>query len=127
MSDVDSVLKIPAFYNPNVDYFFPHRNLEVTVGGYVLWYASWRPGVDVAAQNYNGDRFAGMVRNPQLGDLMLLLKFYNNGCTLSNANDSSSVPSLMTNLKSIRLDELYVKPNPVSFYEFKAVTGYITY
>lgn len=127
MPDVDRVLKIPAFYNPNADYYFPHKNVEISEGGYVLWYASWTPGTDVSAQNYNGDRFAPAVRNPQLGNLMLLLKIYKSGCTLSNANDYSNVPSPMPNYKRISLDDLFVKPNPVSFYEFKAVTGYMTY
>lgn len=127
MPNVEAVFKIPAFFNKNLDYCFPHKNLEVAAGGYILWYASWTPGADVAAENYRGDRFAGSVRNPQLGDLRLLLKVYESGCTLSDANDSSSVPSLARNVKSVDLNGVLVRPNPVSFYEFKAVTGQITY
>lgn len=127
MDHVGSVINVPAFYNPQKDYFFPHESVEITVGGYVLWYGAWRPGQDVAAQNYNGVRLAGTVRNPQVGDLTLLLKFYKDGCTLSDANDTTKVPSVMPSFKSINLKELYVKPDPASFFEFKAVTGQIKY
>lgn len=127
VDNVASAMKVPAFYNPNKNIFFPHLNVEVSVGGYVLWYGAWLPGIDVAAQNNHGTRLAGAVQSPQFGELTLLLKFYKDGCILSNADDTTNIPRLSASFKSISLDELYVKPDPVSFYEFKAVTGYINY
>ncbi|XP_054930529.1 uncharacterized protein [Dermacentor andersoni] len=120
-------LQIPPFYNPNADFFFPHVNVQVAVGGYVLWYGAWLPGTDVAAQDRNGTRLAGAVQSPQSGEFKLLLKFYKGGCALSNADDARNIPRLWPSFKSINLDQLFINPHPVSFYEFKAVTGYINY
>ncbi|XP_065309382.1 uncharacterized protein [Dermacentor albipictus] len=120
-------LEIPAFYNPSANFFFPHVNVQVAAGGYVLWYGAWLPGTDVAALGRNGTPLAGAVQSPQVGEFKLLLKFYKDGCTLTNADDTSNVPTLSRSFKSIKMDELFVRPNPVSFYEFKAVTGYINY
>ncbi|XP_065309381.1 uncharacterized protein [Dermacentor albipictus] len=127
LDDVAPAIKIPAFYNPSANFFFPHVNVQVAAGGYVLWYGAWLPGTDVAALGRNGTPLAGAVQSPQVGEFKLLLKFYKDGCTLTNADDTSNVPTLSRSFKSIKMDELFVRPNPVSFYEFKAVTGYINY
>ncbi|XP_075543513.1 uncharacterized protein LOC142577973 [Dermacentor variabilis] len=120
-------MQIPAFYNPNADFFFPHVNVRVDMGGYALWYGAWLPGIDVAALDLHGRRLAGAVQSPQLGEFRLLLKFYKDGCTLSNADAKRDALKLYPSFTSINLDQLFVKPNPVSFYEFKVVTGYINY
>ncbi|XP_054930528.2 uncharacterized protein [Dermacentor andersoni] len=127
LDNVAPAITIPPFYNPNADFFFPHVNVQVAVGGYVLWYGAWLPGTDVAAQDRNGTRLAGAVQSPQSGEFKLLLKFYKGGCALSNADDARNIPRLWPSFKSINLDQLFINPHPVSFYEFKAVTGYINY
>lgn len=124
MDDVAAIINIPAYYNSTKDYYFRHKHVAISVGGYALWNGTWTPGENVVV---TGPGLAGEVYAPPTGKLVALVKVYSNGVTFTDAQDSSKTPTLSPLTSSIGLSSLYILPSPRNLVEFKAVTGEITY
>ncbi|KAH7969396.1 hypothetical protein HPB52_017676 [Rhipicephalus sanguineus] len=126
MDDVAAIIQIPAWYNKSQEYNFHHTGVSVTVGGYALWNGTWTPGSKVIAVS-SSSGVGGEVEVPQSGKMVALLKFYRNGCTFADARDSSKTPTVSNAFYSVRMAVLYIRPNPQTLVEFRAVTGEINY
>lgn len=126
MDDVAAIIKIPAWYNKGTDFNFTHTNVSITVGGYALWNGTWTPGEKVTAVD-SSTRIGSALEVPQSGKLVALLKFYRTGYSFADAGDSSKTPGLSKTFYSASLSSLYIRPNPLTLVEFRAVTGEINY
>ncbi|KAL1427709.1 hypothetical protein MTO96_017145 [Rhipicephalus appendiculatus] len=126
MDDVASIIQIPAWYNKGQEYYFPHTNVHITVGGYALWNGTWTPGTKLQAIN-KSSRMASEVDVPPSGKVVALVKFYRTGVTFADARDASKTPDMSRRYYSVPLADLYIRPNPLTLVEFRAVTGEIDY
>ncbi|KAL3184500.1 hypothetical protein MRX96_031791 [Rhipicephalus microplus] len=72
-------------------------------------------------------RIGSALEVPQSGKLVALLKFYRTGYSFADAGDSSKIPGLSKTFYSASLSSLYIRPNPLTLVEFRAVTGEINY